>query len=148
MNNKVNVTDKVTFSKERLLSFFSIIMISFLMYLAALYIYKENNSLTFVLYFLFTFIGMSICYISGYYFNGFVFERIFRRKKLIRILSFLAMLGVDIVYYHLVSTVISLCLTPEMLSFEEVLRWESFSLTYTAVRWPCIFRFAFLGVTH
>lgn len=148
MNNKVNVTDKVTFSKERLLSFFSIIMISFLMYLAALYIYKENNLLTFVLYFLFTFIGMSICYISGYYFNGFVFERIFRRKKLTRILSFLAMLGVDIVYYHLVSTVISLCLTPEMLSFEEVLRWESFSLTYTAARWPCIFRFAFLSVAH
>ena len=143
MNNKVNVTDKVTFSKERLLSFFSIIMISFLMYLAALYIYKENNSIIFVLYFLFTFIGMSICYISGYYFNGFVFERIFRRKKLIRILSFLAMLGVDIVYYHLVSTVISLCLTPKGLSFEVVSRWESFSLTYIAVRWPCIFRFAF-----
>ena len=143
MNNKVNVTDKVTFSKERLLSFFSIIMISFLMYLAALYIYKENNSLTFVLYFLFTFIGMSICYISGYYFNGFVFERIFRRKKLIRILSVLTMLGVDLVYYHLVSTVISLCLTPKGLSFEVVSRWESFSLTYIAARWPCIFRFAF-----
>ena len=138
MNNKVNVTDKVTFSKERLLSFFSIIMISFLMYLAALYIYKENNSLTFVLYFLFTFIGMSICYISGYYFNGFVFERIFRRKKLIRILSVLTMLGVDLVYYHLVSTIISLCLTPEVVS-----RWESFSLTFIAARWPCIFRFAF-----
>ena len=143
MNNKGNVTDKVIFSKERLLSFFSIILISFLEYFAALYIYKENNSIIFVLYFLFTLIGMSICYISGYYFNGFVFERIFRRKKLIRILSVLTMLGVDLVYYHLVSTVISLCLTPKGLSFEVVSRWESFSLTYIAARWPCIFRFAF-----
>lgn len=143
MNNKANVTDKVIVSKERLLSFFSIILISFLEYFAALYIYKENNSIIFVLYFLFTLIGMSICYISGYYFNGFVFERIFRRKKLIRILSVLTMLGVDLVYYHLVSTVISLCLTPKGLSFEVVSRWESFSLTYIAARWPCIFRFAF-----
>lgn len=143
MNNKVNVTDKVIVSKERWLSFFSIILISFLEYFAALYIYKENNSIIFVLYFLFTLIGMSMCYISGYYFNGFVFERIFRRKKLIRILSVLTMLGVDLVYYHLVSTIISLCLTPKGLSFEVVSRWESFSLTYIAVRWPCIFRFAF-----
>ena len=143
MNNKVNVTDKVIVSKERLLSFFSIILISFLEYFAALYIYKENNSIIFVLYFLFTLIGMSMCYISGYYFNGFVFERIFRRKKLIRILSVLTMLGVDLVYYYLVSTVISLCLTPKGPSFEVVSRWESFSLTYIAVRWPCIFRFAF-----
>ena len=143
MNNKANVTDKVIFSKERLLSFFSIILIGFLEYFAALYIYKENNSIIFVLYFLFTLIGMSICYISGYYFNGFVFERIFRRKKLIRILSVLTMLGVDLVYYHLVSTVISLCLTPKGPSFEVVSRWKSFSLTYIAVRWPCIFRFAF-----
>lgn len=143
MNNKVNVTDKVIFSKERLLSFFSIILISFLEYFAALYIYKENNSIIFVLYFLFTLIGMSMCYISGYYFNRFVFERIFRRKKLIRILSVLTMLGVDLVYYYLVSTVISLCLTPKGPSFEVVSRWESFSLTYIAVRWPCIFRFAF-----
>ena len=143
MNNKANVTDKVIVSKERLLSFFSIILISFLEYFAALYIYKENNSIIFVLYFLFTLIGMSISYISGYYFNEFVFERIFRRKKLIRILSVLTMLGVDLVYYHLVSTVISLCLTPKGLSFEVVSRWESFSLTYIAARWPCIFRFAF-----
>ena len=143
MNNKANVTDKVIFSKERLLSFFSIILISFLEYFAALYIYKENNSIIFVLYFLFTLIGMSMCYISGYYFNGFVFERIFRRKKLIRILSVLTMLGVDLVYYHLVSTVISLCLTPKGLSFEVVSRWESFSLTYTATRWVCICHFAF-----
>ena len=146
MNNKVNVTDKVIVSKERLLSFFSIILISFLEYFAALYVFyirKESNALTFVLYFLVTLIGMSMCYISGYYFKGFVFERIFRRKKLIRILSVLTMLGVDLVYYHLVSTVISLCLTPKGLSFEVVSRWESFSLTYIAVRWPCIFRFAF-----
>ena len=143
MNNKANVTDKVIFSKERLLSFFSIILISFLEYFAALYIYKENNSIIFVLYFLFTLIGMSMCYISGYYFNGFVFERIFHRKKLIRILSVLTMLGVELAYYYLVSTVISLCLTPKGLSFEVVSRWESFSLTYIAVRWPCIFRFAF-----
>ena len=143
MNNKANVTDKVIFSKERLLSFFSIILISFLEYFAALYIYKENNSIIFVLYFLFTLIGMSMCYISGYYFNEFVFERIFRRKKLIRILSVLTMLGVDLVYYHLVSTVISLCLTPKVLSFEVVSRWESFSLTYTATRWVCICHFAF-----
>lgn len=143
MNNKANVTDKVIFSKERWLSFFSIILISFLEYFAALYIYKENNSIIFVLYFLFTLIGMSMCYISGYYFNGFVFERIFRRKKLIRILSVLTMLGVDLVYYHLVSTVISLCLTPKGLSFEVVSRWESFSLTYTAARWSCVFQFAF-----
>ena len=108
-----------------------------------LYVRKENNTLTFVLYFLVTLIGMSMCYIAGYYFNGFVFERIFRRKKLIRILSVLTMLGVDLVYYYLVSTVISLCLTPKGLSFEVVSRWESFSLTYIAVRWPCIFRFAF-----
>ena len=107
------------------------------------YIRKENNALTFVLYFLVTLIGMSMCYISGYYFNRFVFERIFRRKKLIRILSVLTMLGVDLVYYYLVSTVISLCLTPKGPSFEVVSRWESFSLTYIAVRWPCIFRFAF-----
>ena len=141
MNNKGNVTDKVIFSKERLLSFFSIMLISFLEYFGALYVLyvrKENNTLTFVLYFLVTLIGMSMCYIAGYYFNGFVFERIFRRKKLIRILSVLTMLGVDLVYYHLVSTIISLCLTPEVVS-----RWESFSLTYIAVRWPCIFRFAF-----
>ena len=146
MNNKVNVTDKVIFSKERLLSFFSIMLISFLEYFGALYVLyvrKENNTLTFVLYFLVTLIGMSMCYISGYYFNRFVFERIFRRKKLIRILSVLTMLGVDLVYYHLVSTVISLCLTPKGPSFEVVSRWESFSLTYIAVRWPCIFRFAF-----
>ena len=143
MNNKANVTDKVIFSKERWLSFFSIILISFLEYFAALYIYKENNSIIFVLYFLFTLIGMSMCYISGYYFKGFVFERIFRRKKLIRILSVLTMLGVDLVYYHLVSTVISLCLTPKGLSFEVVSRWESFSLTYTAARWSCVFQFAF-----
>ena len=141
MNNKVNVTDKVIFSKEHLLSFFSIMLISFLEYFGALYVLyvrKENNTLTFVLYFLVTLIGMSMCYIAGYYFNGFVFERIFRRKKLIRILSVLTMLGVDLVYYHLVSTIISLCLTPEVVS-----RWESFSLTYIAARWPCIFRFAF-----
>ena len=146
MNNKANVTDKVIFSKERLLSFFSIILISFLEYFAALYMFyirKENNTLTFVLYFLVTLIGMSMCYISGYYFNRFVFERIFRRKKLIRILSVLTMLGVDLVYYYLVSTVISLCLTPKGPSFEVVSRWESFSLTYIAARWPCIFRFAF-----
>ena len=143
MNNKANVTDKVIFSKERLPSFFSIILISFLEYFAALYIYKENNSIIFVLYFLFTLIGMSMCYISGYYFNRFVFERIFRRKKLIRILSVLTMLGVDLVYYYLVSTVISLCLTPKGLSFEVVSRWESFSLTYTAARWSCVFQFAF-----
>ena len=146
MNNKGNVTDKVIFSKERLLSFFSIILISFLEYFAALYMFyirKENNTLTFVLYFLVTLIGMSMCYISGYYFNRFVFERIFRRKKLIRILSVLTMLGVDLVYYYLVSTVISLCLTPKVLSFEVVSRWESFSLTYTAARWSCVFQFAF-----
>ena len=143
MNNKANVTDKVIFSKERWLSFFSIILISFLEYFAALYIYKENNSIIFVLYFLFTLIGMSMCYISGYYFNGFVFERIFRRKKLIRILSVLTMLGVDLAYYYLVSTIISLCLTPKVLSFEVVSRWESFSLTYTAARWSCVFQFAF-----
>ena len=143
MNNKGNVTDKVIFSKERLLSFFFIIMISFFEYFTALYVYKENNAPTFVLYFLVTLIGMSMCYISGYYFNGFVFERIFHRKKLIRILSVLTMLGVDLVYYHLVSTVISLCLTPKGLSFEVVSRWESFSLTFIAARWPCIFRFAF-----
>ena len=144
MNNKVNVTDKVFFSKEHLLSFLSIIMlISFLAYFAALYVYKENDTSTFVLYFLITLIGMSMCYISGYYFNGFVFERIFHRKKLIRILSMLTMLSFDLVYYHLVSTIISLCLTPKVLSFEVVSRWESFSLTYIAVRWPCIFWFAF-----
>ena len=146
MNNKVNVTDKVIFSKERLLSFFSIMLISFLEYFGALYVLyvrKENNTLTFVLYFLVTLIGMSMCYISGYYFNGFVFERIFRRKKLIRILSVLTMLGVDLVYYYLVSTVISLCLTPKGPSFEVVSRWESFSLTYTTARWFCIFHFAF-----
>ena len=143
MNNQVNVTDKVIFSKGRLLSFFSIMFISFSAYFVALYIQKENNSFIFVLYFLLTLIGMSISYISGYYFNEFVFERIFRRKKLIRILSVLTMLGVDLVYYHLVSTVISLCLTPKGPSFEVVSRWESFSLTYIAVRWPCIFRFAF-----
>ena len=143
MNNQVNVTDKVIFSKGRLLSFFSIMFISFSAYFVALYIQKENNSFIFVLYFLLTLIGMSISYISGYYFNEFVFERIFRRKKLIRILSVLTMLGVDLVYYYLVSTVISLCLTPKGPSFEVVSRWESFSLTYIAVRWPCIFRFAF-----
>ena len=65
---KVNVTDKIFFSKERLLSFFSIILISFLAYFVALYVYKENNAPTFVLYFLVTLIGMSMCYISGYYF--------------------------------------------------------------------------------
>ena len=143
MNNQDNVTDKVIFSKGRLLSFFSIMFISFSAYFVALYIQKENNSFIFVLYFLLTLIGMSISYISGYYFNEFVFERIFRRKKLIRILSVLTMLGVDLVYYYLVSTVISLCLTPKGPSFEVVSRWESFSLTYIAVRWPCIFRFAF-----
>ena len=143
MNNKANVTDKVIFSKERWLSFFSIILISFLEYFAALYIYKENNSIIFVLYFLFTLIGMSMCYISGYYFNRFVFERIFHRKKLIRILSVLTMLGVELAYYYLVSTIISLCLTPKVLSFEVVSRWESFSLTYTAARWSCVFQFAF-----
>ena len=140
---KVNVTDKIFFSKERLLSFFSIILISFLAYFVALYVYKENNAPTFVLYFLVTLIGMSMCYISGYYFNRFVFERIFRRKKLIRILSVLTMLGVDLVYYHLMSTVISLCLTSKALNFEVVSRWGSFSLAYTTARWFCIFHFAF-----
>lgn len=143
MNNQVNVTDKVIFSKGRLLSFFSIMFISFSAYFVALYIQKENNSFIFVLYFLLTLIGMSISYISGYYFNEFVFERIFRRKKLIRILSVLTMLGVDLAYYYLVSTIISLCLTPKVLSFEVVSRWESFSLTYTATRWVCICHFAF-----
>ena len=143
MNNKVNVTDRVFFSKEHLLSFLSIMLISFLAYFAALYVYKKNDTSTFVLYFLITLIGMSMCYISGYYFNGFIFERIFRRKKLIRILSVLTMLGFDLVYYHLASTIISFCLTPKVLSFEVVSRWESFSLTYTTARWFCIFHFAF-----
>ena len=61
-----------------------------------------------------------------------------QEELLIRILSVLTMLGVDLVYYHLVSTIISLCLTPEVVS-----RWESFSLTYTTARWFCIFHFAF-----
>lgn len=55
MNNKANVTDKVIFSKERLLSFFSIILISFLEYFAALYMFlypqrKQHADVCFVFF--------------------------------------------------------------------------------------------------